>query len=159
MCQASLDANSIAFFFSTMSTTREYITCPPEGKKTKTNHDEDPLLSAESLPSYAHLDSHHISLLLETQSDALSNPWKGSIKFKCFIFSGDEEKIPLLLSGCPFDVDICDYLGGHRYPARSVHLNGTLSSSCCAFENLGIFCEHQCATVTLIYGIQDKTFE
>ena len=80
-------------------------------------------MSAEYLPSYAHLDSHHISLLLDTQIDALSNPWKGSIKFKCFIFSGDEEEIPLLLSGSSSDVDICDYLGGQRYPARRLYFD------------------------------------
>ena len=40
----------------------------------------------------------------------------------------------------------------------SVDSTGTLFCSCCAFQNRGIFCEHQCATATLIYEIHDQTF-
>jgi hypothetical protein len=72
--------------------------CPPPARSKK-NNAKNSLSSAQSLPSLDNIDSHQISLLLDTQIEALSNPWKGSITFNCFIFSGDENEIPLLLSG------------------------------------------------------------
>ena len=40
----------------------------------------------------------------------------------------------------------------------SIDSDGIMSCSCCAFQNQGLFCEHQCATAKLVYELQDLKF-
>ncbi len=65
----------------------------------------------------------HIKEILDVHIDAMSKPWKGSIKFKCFVFYNLKTDIPSQLSGQPKEIDICDYLCGQFQSAKRLYFD------------------------------------
>ena len=62
--------------------------------------------------SIGNMKLQNIKYLLDSHVDSLSKPWKGSIKFKCFVMNKNAKDISKLLLGQPQEIDICDYLCG-----------------------------------------------
>ena len=71
---------------------------------------------------FGHLSTLEVGALLETEISGLYHPWKASIPFDvhvisdvCTFISND------LLDSSLETVDICDYLGGAKYPAYRLY--------------------------------------
>ena len=73
--------------------------------------------------SFKDMTCQNIKELLDVHIDAMSKPWKGSIKFKCFVFENLKTDIPHLLSGQPKEIDICDYLCGQFPSAKRLYFD------------------------------------
>ena len=79
-----------------------------------------------AVASLANMNSHHIKDLLDSHVDAMSKPWKGSIKFKCFVMNKNEKEISKLLLGQPQEIDICDYLCGQFPTSKRLYFDSNL---------------------------------
>ncbi len=73
--------------------------------------------------SIANMNSQNIKNLLDSHVDSLSKPWKGSIKFKCFVMNKHARDISKLLLGQPQEIDICDYLCGQFPTAKRLYFD------------------------------------
>ena len=70
-----------------------------------------------------HLENQTIQTQLDAFVDNLSSDWEGSIPFHCHVINDTTELTSGLLSTPPPLIDICNFLGGKRYPAIRLHFN------------------------------------
>ena len=84
---------------------------------TSTHHKEN------NINGLFHLENQTIQTQLDAFVDNLSSDWEGSIPFHCHVINDTTELTSGLLSTPPPLIDICNFLGGKRYPAIRLHFN------------------------------------
>ena len=72
-----------------------------------------------------HLDNQRIQSQLDASVNNLSMDWKGSIPFHCHVINNPSDLTNEILSTSPPLIDICDFLGGKKYPAIRLHFSST----------------------------------
>ena len=76
--------------------------------------------------SIANMKLQNIKHLIDSHVDSLSKPWKGSIKFKCYVMNKNTKDISKLLLGQPQEIDICDYLCGQFPTSKRLYFDTNL---------------------------------
>jgi hypothetical protein len=72
-----------------------------------------------------HLENQRIQSQLDASVNNLSMDWKGSISFHCHVIYDPSDLTNKILSTPPPLIDICDFLGGKKYPAIRLHFSST----------------------------------
>jgi hypothetical protein len=72
-----------------------------------------------------HLDNQRIQSQLNASVNNLSMDWKGSILFHCHVIYDPSELTNDILSTPPPLIDICNFLGGEKYPAIRLHFSSS----------------------------------
>ena len=72
-----------------------------------------------------HQDNQSIQSLLDAFVSNISLDWKGSIPFHCYVIYDPSELINDFMSTPPPLIDICDFLGGKKYPTMRLHFSST----------------------------------
>jgi hypothetical protein len=106
------------------------------------------------------------NLIDETVAN-LNKPWQGSLPFKLHVLLDGEDTTKVMENNDPELVDVCEYLGGAKYPTKRLYFSSALypspldqklsgSRDCKSWMGLKMRSAHEAGNVNVTNGRGDR---